>query len=106
MKCGECPHQAVVPSSENIIGKHLRGGDARSGDFVAGVYPLLKDETCWFIAAGFDKDSGADGGRALFESCHGKKSAPPWSGEVREWWPCLDVFSGTFAFAGKGRQAI
>lgn len=37
VKCGECPHQAFVPPSEDVIEKHLRGGHARSSDFVAGV---------------------------------------------------------------------
>lgn len=72
MKCGECPHQAFVPLSEDVIEKHLRGGDARSGDFVAGVYPLLQDETCWFLAADFDKDSWADDAGALLGTCHAK----------------------------------
>nr|WP_274709310.1 DEAD/DEAH box helicase [Nitratireductor luteus] len=72
VKCGECPHQAFIPPSEEIIEKHLRGGDARSGDFVAGVYPLLQDETCWFLAADFDKDSWADDARALLDTCHAK----------------------------------
>jgi superfamily II DNA or RNA helicase len=72
VKCGECPHQAFVPPSEDIIEKHLRGGGARSGDFVAGVYPLLRDETCWFLAADFDKDSWADDARALLSTCHAK----------------------------------
>lgn len=72
VKCGECPHQAFVSPSEDIIEKHLRGGDARSGDFVAGVYPLLHDETCWFLAADFDKDSWADDARALLDTCHAK----------------------------------
>jgi hypothetical protein len=26
-------------------------------DFSAGVYPMLPDETCWFLAADFDKRS-------------------------------------------------
>lgn len=26
-------------------------------DFIAGVYPLLLDETCWFLAVDFDKTS-------------------------------------------------
>lgn len=50
IKCGECPHQAFIPVSDEVIDKHLRGGDGRhraAGDFVAGVYPLLTDETCW-----------------------------------------------------------
>ena len=66
------PHQAFIPPSEDIIEKHLRGGDARSGDFVAGVYPLLQDETCWFLAADFDKESWADDARALLATCHAK----------------------------------
>lgn len=70
IKCGECPHQAFIPPSDDIIEKHLRGGDARSGDFVAGVYPLLQDETCWFLAADFDKESWADDARALLDTCH------------------------------------
>jgi superfamily II DNA or RNA helicase len=72
VKCGECPHQAFIPPSEDIIEKHLRGGDARSGDFVAGVYALLQDETCWFLAADFDKDNWADDARALLSTCHAK----------------------------------
>ncbi len=72
VKCGDCPHQAFIPPSEDVIEKHLRGGDARSGDFVAGVYPLLRDETCWFLAADFDKENWADDARALLGTCHTK----------------------------------
>jgi hypothetical protein len=60
VKCGECPHQAFIPGTDDVIEKHLRGGEGahRSGsDFVAGVYPLLPDETCWFLAADFDEES-------------------------------------------------
>src|SRR5271166_5190778 len=72
VKCGECPHQAFIPPSEDIIEKHLRGGDVHSGDFVVGVYPLLQDETCWFLAADFDRESWADDVRALLDTCHAK----------------------------------
>jgi len=72
VKCGECPHQAFIPLSGDIIEKHLRGGDTPFGDFVAGVYPLLQDETCWFLAADFDKDSWADDARALLDTCRAK----------------------------------
>jgi len=41
VKCGKCPHQAFTPPSADIIEKHLRGGVARSGDFVAGVYSMM-----------------------------------------------------------------
>lgn len=72
IKCGECPHQAFIPPSEEIIQKHLRGDGGRSNDFVAGVYPLLQDETCWFLAIDFDKDSWAEDARALLNTCASK----------------------------------
>lgn len=73
VKCGECPHQAFIPTSDGIIEKHLRGrGNLREGDFVAGVYPLLRDETCWFLAADFDKESWADDARAMLDTCRAK----------------------------------
>ena len=72
VKCGDCPHQAFIPYSDDIIEKHLRGGDTRSGDFVTGVYPLLQDETCWFLAADFDKESWVDDTRALLATCRAK----------------------------------
>ena len=49
VRCGECPNQAFVAVSDRVILDHLRGRH------VAGVYPLLADESCWFLAADFDK---------------------------------------------------
>ena len=75
VKCGECPHQAFVPITDDIIEKHLRGGEgarASGGDFVAGVYPLLPDETCWFLAADFDEESWAADALAVLETCQAK----------------------------------
>lgn len=73
IKCGECPHQAFIPTSDAVIARHLRGGDgSQADDFVAGVYPLLQDETCWFLAADFDKESWADDSLALMETCQAK----------------------------------
>ncbi|MEW6716677.1 MAG: DEAD/DEAH box helicase family protein [Chloroflexota bacterium] len=39
-------------------------------DFTIGVYPMLVDETCWFLAADFDKDTWMDDVSALLETCH------------------------------------
>ena len=72
VKCGECLHQKFIPPDERVMEKHLRGGDGRSGDFVAGVYPLLSGDTCWFLAADFDKVSWADDANALLETCRAK----------------------------------
>jgi len=72
VKCGGCPHQKFIPPDVRIIEKHLRGGDDRSGDFVAGVYPLLHGDKCWFLAADFDKASWSDDANALLETCREK----------------------------------
>ena len=56
VRCGECPNQAFVPFGDDTVRLHLNGkvtGDAT--DFTAGVYPMLTDETVWFLAADFDK---------------------------------------------------
>lgn len=72
IKCGECPHQAFLPLTDAVVAQHLRGGDARPGGYVAGVYPLLPDETCWFLAADFDGEDWADDARALLETCEAR----------------------------------
>jgi hypothetical protein len=37
--------------------------------FVAGVYPLLLDETCFFLAVDFDKAGWRDDAAAFLEAC-------------------------------------
>jgi len=58
------PERIFQPLNDIVILNHLRGADrtARSSDLAArdcvvGVYPLLQDETCWFLAADFDKQT-------------------------------------------------
>ena len=75
VKCGECPNQAFIPVSDEIIERHLRGdhrGRSSGDDFVAGVYPLLSDETCWFLAADFDKENWAADALAVLDTCSAK----------------------------------
>lgn len=77
VRCGECPHQAFIPVGDGVLLSHLQGREAadkpaRSPDFVAGVYPMLPDETCWFLAADFDKASWARDALALVATCRDK----------------------------------
>jgi superfamily II DNA or RNA helicase len=64
IKCGKCDNQAFIPVEDRVIDDHLRG------HHVAGVYAMLEDETCWFLAADFDKASWKDDVAALVETCH------------------------------------
>ena len=69
IKCSECPHQRFLPVTDDVIRWHLQGHDHHSRDFVIGVYPMLLDETCFFLAADFDKTTWQDDVGALLETC-------------------------------------
>lgn len=63
VKCGECPNQAFIPVTDRVILDHLQGRH------VAGVYPMLDDETCNFLAVDFDKDGWKEDVAAFVETC-------------------------------------
>ncbi|MGB5718452.1 MAG: DEAD/DEAH box helicase family protein [Gammaproteobacteria bacterium] len=63
IKCGDCPNQAFLPVSTDVVLGHLQGRH------VIGVYPMLRDEACWFLAADFDKESWQDDALAFAETC-------------------------------------
>lgn len=71
IKCSVCPNQAFIPVTDDAIARHLRGssGSNGRGDFVLGVYPLLQDDTCWFLAADFDGEQWAKDALAYLETC-------------------------------------
>lgn len=51
------------PLTAQVIHDHL------TGKLTAGVYPLLTDETCWFLAADFDKATWQDDVLAFLQTC-------------------------------------
>jgi hypothetical protein len=55
IKCAECPHRRFLPVTDEVIRWHLSGADAEGKPFVAGIYPLLTNDSCWFVAIDFDK---------------------------------------------------
>jgi superfamily II DNA or RNA helicase len=52
--CSRCNNADYLPLTDQIIREHL------SGKRTIGVYPLMLDETCWFLAADFDGDHWHD----------------------------------------------
>ena len=66
--------RTYLPLTDVVIRNHLRGEDPewRGRDFVVGIYPLLTDETCWFLAADFDKATWREDARAFLETCHSR----------------------------------
>ncbi|MGD8751632.1 MAG: DEAD/DEAH box helicase family protein [Anaerolineales bacterium] len=72
IKCSECDNQDFLPIDETVLRNHLMGRDTSSSsskDFTAGVYPLLLDNTCWFLAIDFDKESWQEDITAFMETC-------------------------------------
>lgn len=63
VRCSECPDRKFLPVTDQVIIDHLQGRQ------VIGVYPMLPDDTCCFLAADFDKDTWMDDVRAFRETC-------------------------------------
>ncbi len=66
VKCGECPNQAFIPVAEKTIRDHFQGRH------VIGVYPMLPDETCWFLVVDFDKGQWQADVSAFTNTCKAK----------------------------------
>ncbi|MFA5778800.1 MAG: DEAD/DEAH box helicase family protein [Elusimicrobiota bacterium] len=49
--CSACTNRKHIPLTDSVIYNHLTGKQT------IGMYPLLPDETCWFLAVDFDKSS-------------------------------------------------
>lgn len=51
------------PLTDEVLRKHLLG------EHTIGIYPLLPDETCWFLAVDFDKKSWELDASAFLATC-------------------------------------
>ncbi len=69
IKCTDCVHQRFLPVTDEVMRWHLSGRDDRGANFVAGVYPMLLDETCFFLAIDFDKASWQEDTLAVLAKC-------------------------------------
>ena len=63
IRCADCSNQAFLPVSDRVVLDHFQGRH------VIGVYPLLLDETCWFLAVDFDKGNWMKDITAFREVC-------------------------------------
>ena len=51
------------PLSDDVVRDHLLGNQT------IGIYPLLQDDTCWFVAVDFDKKSWNEDACAFLKTC-------------------------------------
>jgi len=69
VRCAECPNRRFLSVTDEVIRWHLSGQDDAGRSFVMGVYPMLQDETCFFLAADFDKEQWHEDAGAFLETC-------------------------------------
>jgi hypothetical protein len=63
VKCGDCGYRALIPVTGQTVFDHL------AGRHTVGVYPLLTDDTCHFLAVDFDDAEWREDVRAFTGSC-------------------------------------
>lgn len=64
IKCGDCSNRLLIPLSDAVIYDHL------AGEHTVGVYPLLENDSCHFLAIDFDEAEWRDDAQAFMRSCH------------------------------------
>ncbi len=64
IKCGDCSQRLLLPLSDAVIYDHL------AGEHTVGVYPLLGDDNCYFLAVDFDEADWQEDAKAFMLSCH------------------------------------
>jgi superfamily II DNA or RNA helicase len=69
IKCTDCPNRRFFPVTDETVGWHLSGRDALGRDFVMGLYAMLCDETCFFLAVDFDGEDWQKDAGAFLETC-------------------------------------
>ena len=75
VKCANCPNRNFLPYNEITARFHLIGKNDNGKAFTCGLYPLLENETCWFLAVDFDKTSWKDDVKAFLATCN-KNTVP------------------------------
>lgn len=63
VKCGGCAHRLLLALTDQVLYDHL------AGKHTIGVYPLLLDDTCFFLAVDFDEADWREDAKSFIQSC-------------------------------------
>lgn len=67
VKCSECKNKSYSKLDKKAIELHLRGKE------VLGIFPMLKDESCYFLAIDFDDEGWESDVTVIREICDEQK---------------------------------
>jgi hypothetical protein len=87
IKCGDCSQRLLIPLSDAVIYDHLAGKQ------IVGVYPLLEDDTCHFLAVDFDEAEWQQDALAFMQSCSERACRRRWKPRARGRAPTPGCFS-------------
>ena len=62
-KCKNCPNQVYKQLTKEDIIRHIKG------DTTVGIYPMLDDDTCYFLAVDFDEDDFKESVNIFVNEC-------------------------------------
>ena len=63
IKCADCGSRVLIPVSDAVLYSHL------AGEQTIGIYPLLDDDSCHFLAVDFDEAEWREDACAFARSC-------------------------------------
>ncbi|MBO5659917.1 MAG: helicase, partial [Bacteroidaceae bacterium] len=66
--CSKCEHRELVALNDQVIYDHLSGNDLYGRD-VIGIYPILPEDTCYFLTIDFDDDGWQENVIAVRRVC-------------------------------------
>jgi hypothetical protein len=67
--CSRCENREYPPLTTDIYEAHLKGRNLQGKLFVVGIYPLLEDNTSYFIAVDFDGENALQQAKEFVEAC-------------------------------------
>ena len=69
IRCSKCPNRKFAPFDFQVIKNHLQGQDKKGRRFIAGLYPMMPDETCKVLVVDFDSDNFQKEALAFLNTC-------------------------------------
>jgi hypothetical protein len=83
VKCGECPHQAFIPVSDEVINKHLRGGAGGAAILSSASTRCSPTEPAGFLPPILTRLNGRKMQLRCLKRAVSKASPPRWSAPDR-----------------------
>lgn len=62
-KCKNCPNQVFKKLTKEVIIQHIKG------EITIGIYPMLDDDTCYFLAVDFDDEDFKESVNLFIDEC-------------------------------------